>query len=74
MCAGATKPRHIGFDIAVPIFITSGPDHDHSETGVPPCDPAVPVTCLKRQNTAAEERSYGRFWLLVPRLSGGLTF
>ena len=68
------KPWHIGFGIAVPIFITNGPDNDHGETGVPPCDPAVPVTCVKRQNTVAEERSYGRFWLLVPRISGGFTF
>jgi hypothetical protein len=69
-----SKPWHAGFGVSVPIFPVGGPDNEHGETAVPPCDPAVPVTCVKRQNTVAEEQTYGAFWLLAPHFSAGVTW
>jgi len=65
---------HLGLGVSVPIFVVAGPDNDHGELGVPPCDPAVPVTCVKRQSTVKEERAYGAFWMLAPRVSAGVTW
>lgn len=65
---------HMGVGIAAVIFPVGGPENDHGETRLPACDPAKPVTCARRSEAVARERSHGPFALFWPRLALGKSF
>ena len=70
----ALGSAHVGLALALPWILTPGPDNEHGETRLPPCDPARPVTCVSRTDHVRAERTYGNFLAILPLLSAGYTF